>query len=780
MSLAVDLRYLRRSMVRSPGPAVAVWACTAIWMAVAPALLSLLGALEWNSLPFPDADRIVQVNAGMDLIPVLATSGRFRAISSYDSGWLVVEGPRGSATAGAAVVEEAFFDVFATRPITGRIFSGPSDEGGAVLTEDLSQHLFGSVRPPAGAVLRVAGHPFAVLGVVTDQPVFPSGVELWLLRSSGVLPDRAFSPASLGIVGRLAEGVNVQAADAAVRLAARELEAKTDILQGDVEVVTLGRLLRRRSSGERGILGVALAGLLGFVLLASTSTLAGFVAERQAELALRISLGASRLDLVRLLLLEILLLAVPGFLAGLPLAVLVLGKLSGLVPAALAELVPPRLDAGSLALAVAGWAAVSFLAAAGVWLATPETGLSSLLVPERFEMLKTRSQARTRMALVCAALSLAVALGASTAVLRRSFANLERVPLGFEPRNRVSAVVRFAEPPAPERFPALLDRLAHRLEAVPGVEAVSFSDAIPIAAPAGYLEILSEDRSESWLARIQGIYGRYPEAAGLRLLAGRGLTPQEEETGSAVALLDENGAREIFAGRSPLGRTVLLEDRPIEIIGLVPSAKGTSIDEPRHPQLYLPLRLRWAAEGPAALAVLARLSKPVREEDFNAALAEPGGTGARASQYRRLPDVLEASLAPRRLARDMASLLWLAALALASLATYGTLSWLLEVRAHELAVRLALGDTREGIARRVLRGTLALIAAALLLGLAIYLPVGQALRALLFGVDELSPLPLLGAVSTVGAVALAAAALAVGSALRRLSLDPLRNRGSLG
>jgi ABC-type antimicrobial peptide transport system permease subunit len=128
----------------------------------------------------------------------------------------------------------------------------------------------------------------------------------------------------------------------------------------------------------------------------------------------------------------------------------------------------------------------------------------------------------------------------------------------------------------------------------------------------------------------------------------------------------------------------------------------------------------------------------------------------------------------------MASLLWLATLALAALATYGTFSWLLEIRAHELAVRLALGDTRKGIARRVLRGTLVLIAAALLLGLAIYLPAGQALRALLFGVDALSPLALLEAVATAGGVALAAAALAVWAALRRLSLDPLRNRGSLG
>lgn len=736
-----------------------------------------MGALEWQSLPFPGSDRIVQVNAGLDLVPTLAASGRFQAVSSFDSGWLAVESPRGTFTVGAAAVEAPFFQVFGIRPKAGRVFSGPRDAGGAVLTESLSRRLFGNVPPPEKSVLRAAGQPFAVLGVVPDQPVFPDEVGLWVLRCSQVLPDRAFFPAHLGIAGRLAEGVSVPAVDAAVRLAAREFEAKTNLLQGHVEVLTLARLLRRRSSGERGILGVTLAGLLGFVLLAQTSALAGFQAERREEFAVRTALGARRADLVRLPVLQLVLLAVPGFLTGLPLAVLALGKLSGFVPPSLETLVPPRLDPASLALAVAGWALVSLLTLAATGALAATHGSVSVLVPERFEVRRTRPQARVRLAFVCAALSLAVALGASTAVLRQSLANLESVPLGFEPRNLTSAVIRFAEPPEPERLPSLLTRLAERLAAVPGVAAVSFSDSIPLAAPAGSLEIRAEDGTRFWLARVQGIHGRYPEAAGLRLLAGRGLTPQEEETGAAVALMDRDGAREVFAGRSPLGGTVFLEGQPIEIVGIVPSARNGAVDEPRQPQLYRPLRSRWTTRGPSALALLARVSKPVREEDWNAALLR---TGTTISQVRPMAEILEASLAPRRLARDMALLQGLAALALAALATFGTFSWLLETRSHELAVRLALGDTRTGIARRVLRDTLGLIAAAILLGLALHLPAGQALRALLFGVDALNPLALLEAVVTVGGAALAAAALSAWSALRRLSLDPLSNRGSLG
>jgi hypothetical protein len=377
---------------------------------------------------------------------------------------------------------------------------------------------------------------------------------------------------------------------------------------------------------------------------------------------------------------------------------------------------------------------------------------------------------------VCAALSLAVALGASAAVLRQSFARLQGEPLGFEPRNMVSAVVRFAEPPEPDRLPAMLERLAGRLEEVSGVAAVSFSDAIPLASPGRHLEVGSEDGTELWLSRIQGIQGPYLQAAGLRLLAGRSFSSQEEETGAPVALLDAAGAREIFAGLPPLGRTILFRDQPVEIVGLVPSTLGSTPGEPRRPQLYLPLRSRYTAEGPAALAVVARLSKPVREKDFDAAIA---GLSVSASQYRRLPEIVEASLAPDRLARDLAALQWLAALVLVALATFGTFSWLLELRSQELAVRLALGDTKAGITRRVLRSALGVTLAAVLLGLAVYLPAGQALRTLLFGVEALNPLALLEAAAAVAAVTLAAAALAVRSALRRLSLDLLKNHTGL-
>jgi len=542
-------------------------------------------------------------------------------------------------------------------------------------------------------------------------------------------------------------------------------------MQGDVEAETLDSVLRRRSGGERGILGVSLASLLAFVLLAYASALAGFLAGREGELALRIALGARRLDLVRLLLLEIVLLAVPGFLAGLPIAILVLARLSGFVPPSVAELIPPRLDLESLALASAGWAVATLLSTAVVWLSTPRIGVGSMLAPERAEGRRTKPQTRIRLGFVGAALSLAVALGACTAVLRQSLANLEGVPLGFEPRNLTSAVVRFAGSPAPD----LLSRLTARLRSVPGVEAVSFSDAIPFAAPAGSLEISAMDRSEFWLGQTHRIEGDYLKVLGLRVLAGRDLAPLEKETGAKVALLNDEGAREIFGGSSPLGQTMLLNDEPIELVGIVPTVRET-VPKPRRPQLYLPFSIRPASKTPEALALLVRLSQPLQAEDLNAAVA---GTGAAVSQVRPLPELVDASLAPERLARDLVSLQWFATLTLVALATFGTFSWLLELRAQEFAVRLALGDSKAGIGRRVARSALGLTATAILLGLAIYLPAGQALRVLLYGVEVLSPRALLAAIAAVGGVALGAVALAARSALRRLSLDLLKGRGAV-
>lgn len=774
-----DLRYLRRFLARSPGQALAVWACTTVWLTVAPAYLALLGVLDWKSLPFPASERIVQINAGADLLPVLAKSSRFEAVSGFEAGWFVVEGARGTATVLGATVDEGFFRIFAIRPVAGRIFApggGASDTGGAVLTESCSRRLFGSVRPPSSAVFRAGGRELAVLGVVPDRPVFPPRAELWVLGSSGLRPDGSFLPpktAKLGLVGRLSPDTNVAAAETMVRLAAREIEKRSETSQGDVEVVTLEELLRRRSGGERGILIVSLGGLLAFVLLVYSSALAGFLAERQGEMAIRMAFGARRTDLIRLLVLQIVVLAIPGFLAGLGLAVAVLSRLSDLVPLALAELIPLRVGPGSFTLAVAGWGLAVLVSALGVWLPSAQSGLGSLLTAERPEAKKTGSRSRARLALVGAALSLAVALGSATAVLRQSLDNLEKEPLGLEPKGAVSAVVRFAEAPEAEQLPSRLSRLRERLGSVPGVAAVSFSDLIPFGGASRHLEISTPDGSGLWLGRVQGIHGEYLRALGLRLLAGRDLSRQEQDAGASVALLDERSARTIFRGLPPLGRTLRVGDGLVEIVGIVPSTKGSALEEERRPQVYVPLLWKGRSGGPGAFAALLRLSLPVEEASvYEAIRAVPG---ASASQYRPVSAGVEASLAARRLARDMATLQWLATLALVALATFGTFSWLLEIRSFELAVRLALGDTRTGIVRRVLKSALAITSTAIGLGLAVYVPAGRLLGALLFGVEALSPVALLQAVSVVGGVALAAAALATRSALRRLSFDLLKS-----
>jgi hypothetical protein len=545
------------------------------------------------------------------------------------------------------------------------------------------------------------------------------------------------------------------------------------VSQGDVEVVALEELLRRNSRGERGILAVSLAGLLAFVGLAYASALSGFLVGRQGELGVRIALGARRRDLVRLGLLQVLLLAVPGLLSGLPFAALALRRLADFVPFSLAALLPPRLDPGSLALALAGWVGVVAVGAVGVGLSSPQIGAGALLGADRAEGRRTRPRARVRLGFVCAALSLAVALGSVTAVLRQSLWNLERQPLGFEPAHAVSAVVRFRRPPELKEIPARLRQLTDRLAGISEVQAVGLSSALPFGGPGRYQDVSDPARSEFWQVRRQAVFGEYRQAVGLRLTAGRDLSSLEQETGAPVALLDTAGAREIFGRRSPLGQTLLVRDRPVEIVGVVSPSKGSALDEAAKPQLYIPLLFAMEAKAvPEALAVTARLSGTLREADFGVAIA---GTGAVLSQFQPLAERVEAASSARRLAGDLAAVQWLAALGLVSLATFGTFSWLLEMRAHELALRLALGDSRAGIARRVLRSALGVIAIAVLVGLAIYFPSAQALRTLLFGVDVLSLSALLAAVGAVASVALFAAALAARSALRRLSIDLLRS-----
>jgi putative ABC transport system permease protein len=778
MTPAGDLRRLARALRRSPGPAVAVWACTAIWMAVAPVLLSLLGSLEWKSFPFPESERLVQVSGGFDLRPALLASGRFAAVAAFEQGWLVAEGPGRAVPVVGAAVDPGFFAVFGIRPRSGRVFDAASvatDAEGAVLTESLARQLFGSGRRTADAVLRTGGRELAVLGVVPDRPVFPPAARLWVLRRSGAELDPAFLPtdaSQAGMVGRLAPGTSLAAAQAALGSVAADFERRNHLLQGDLGIVPLASLLRRGVDGERGILKLSLAGLLAFVLLAQAGALSGFLVERERELAVRVALGARRGALLRPLAVQALALAVPGLALGLPAAVVLLRRLQDFVPPAMADLIPPTLEGQSVLLALGGWLTAAVASFLGAWLGLPRIGLGSVLVGEPSALPRTGRRVWARWGLVCAALSLVVALGAIAAMLQRSLANLERQPLGFEPRGAFTAVFRFAGAPAPGAHPARLRRLAEGVAALPGVAAVGFSDSRPFGDPPSSLEVSRLDRTEFWLARFRAVAGDYERAAGLERVGGRGFTRAEQETGAPVALLDREGGRRIFGAAMPVGQTVLLEGKPLLVVGVVAATRARADDRSTHPQIYVPLSYRRPGGGSLALVVRAG---ELRERDLEAAAATAGAT---VSQLRPLSAAVAASLSSRRRAQDLAAVQWLTALLLGAFATYGAVAWLLELRAREHAVRIALGDTRRGIARRTGRTVLGLMAISALLGLGLYLGASRVLRALFFGVEGLGPAAFLAAVLAALAAVMLAAAMATRAALARLSLDPLRGPGA--
>ena len=763
----------------SLGPAFAVWICSAVWLGVAPALVSLLGVLQWKSLPFPESGRIVQINAGLTVAQALAGSEPFAAISAFESGWLVTEGPSGTAAALSSAVDAGFFDVFATQPSSGRVFSSGSesdDAGAAIVTESLSRRLFGRGREPLGEVFRASGRELEVLGVIPDQPSYPPSAQLWVLRSSGIRPNPSFVPPQVikaGVVGRIAASSSLQAADALMRRTVFEMEQRDHVLHGDVEVVPLDRILRRRTKGERGILLVSLSGILAFVALAFSSALSGYLVEKRTDFAVRLALGARRRDLARHVFGRILLISVPGAAIGLPLGVSILDRIAQLAPPSLGALIPARLDAGSLLMCTTGWLIVVVVCTAVAWLSSRQLGPRSLFSLDGPGMLSLQRVGRVRLVLVCSSLAVAMTLGAVTETLRRSLANLESEPLGFEPRGVISAVVRFDQADNAPLPPSRLAGLSRRVENLPGVAAVALSDTPLFGGASRYLETSTLDRSRFWMARVQRFHGRYLQVAGLRLGAGRGLTDLEIETGSPVALLDQTGAQKMFPEGQALGSTLVVGGHPVEIVGIVATTKDSALDEPPRPQLYLPLRTGNGA-GQAALAMSLRVTQPVSEGELAEAVSSEE---AALSQVRPVQEDVAASLASRRLARNMVLVVSGAILALVTLTTFATYSWLLELRSGELAVRQALGEAPRGIALRVLRGALWLISLATILGLALYFPAGKAIRGLLFGVDALNPSGLLASFLGIGALALAATAMAAGLTLRRQMRNLARRLG---
>lgn len=797
-TLLFDLRLGARSLRRTPAVtgaalvtiAVAVGATTLIWALVDAVLLRPLSYREperlvqlWEIHP----ERLTQVVVSRgNYLDWVEHNRVFERLGAYMYGFgmgLTGDGPPVQVT--TTVVTPSLLRLLGVEAAVGRTFTEaegvPGGDDAALLAEGFWRRRFGGDPAVVGRTLTLDGSPYRVVGVMPPGFDMPTPeTEVWL--------PMAFPPAyreqreahTLHVVGRLAPGVSLPQADAAMdRLARRIGEQHPEEVAG--WGVGLVPLREQRVGGVRPAL-LVLFGAVAVLLVAACFNVASLLlargAARTGEVAVRAAVGASRRRLVRQLLTESLLLAVAGGAAG---AVLAFGGLEALQAWLPVEI--PRLADAAVDLRVLGFTlGLSLLAGAGVGaLPALRDSRADLRGGLRAGSLGTSSAAgrdRLRQGLVAAQVALALVLLAASGLLVRSFLEVQRVDHGFDPRGLLAVSLNLpaqSYPDTPDHvrfYEGLLDRLAQ----IPEVRGVAATSEPPIV---GYNMTRSfelegapgEPVGDDVPHRI--VTDGYFRALGLPLLQGRTFAPSDREGSSPVLVINQATARRYWPGEDPVGERVAFEaEGPwYEIVGVVGDSRHQGLEAAADPAIYAPLRqkswrwLTWMTllirvDGdPLALADL------VRNEVWALDPSLP------VLEVRTVESLYRESLARRRFNTLVLSLFAGFALLLGLVGLYGVMAFSVVRRTREIGIRMALGARAGAVSRLVLRQGAVLTLIGLAAGTAAALALTRWLSSLLFGIEPHDPATFAATAALLAALSLAACYL---PARRAARLDPTR------
>jgi predicted permease len=693
----------------------------------------------------------------------------------------------------AEVVTGNFFDVLGVRAAVGRTFLPEEDRtpgaaAVAVISHGLWQRRFGGSPDVVNRRVEINEQPFTIVGV-TPQGFQGSetalAYDIWvpMMMQAALMPggDRLTLRDSHWMTGfgRLAPGATIaQARD--------ELQAMTRQIAAEYpDYADMGATALFLRDSDRGAIGVlrpvlvALAVVAGLVLLIACANLANLTiartAARRREIAIRLSIGASRGRVVRQLLTESLLIAAGGA----ALALVIARWTAGL----LVLFAPPT--EFTIAIDVPLDARVFVFTCAAAALTSVIFGLVPALQASAGDYTTTlkedsagagTSRRRLRDTLVVVEVSLSLALLVSAGLCVRSLQKARQFDPGFNPSGILLASLDlFPAGYTAEAGGVFYRQLLERLRALPGVEAASLSRRVPLGFTGSSSSTIQVDgfapaSDQSMSVMFNQVGPDYFRTMQIPLARGRDLAAADERGARPVAVVNEAMARRYWPDRDPLGGRFRFGSTGgwITVVGVAREVKFRALNEAPRPFAYLPV-LQWhypamtihvrTAGDPSALAPAVR------------AAVQAIDAGLPLFATRTLLAHTGAATFQQRLAGSLLSVFGGLALVLAAVGLYGVLAFIVGQRTREIGVRMALGATQAAVFRLVVRHGLKLTAIGVVIGLGAAFGVARALSTLLFGVEAYDPVTL--SVATLVLVACAIAA-CLAPAVRATRVDPVR------
>jgi predicted permease len=773
--LRQDLAAAARTLRRSPGFAAAAIATLALGIGANTAIFSLISATLIAPLPYPDADRIVQLwftapNAGgltlsIPEINILTQQTRvFEDVAAYDFG-----GP-GVNIAGAGEPEQvkaihvsaAYFRLFGARVATGRTFKADEDRPGGGRVVALSHGLwvrrFNADPSLVGKTISLGNEPYFVTGILSAdfQPDPPT--QIWLPLQAD--PNSTGHATYVRAAARLRDGVSIDQANAQLKLTFSEFRRKFPRL--NPQAGFLAKPLRETNVGEIRTALLVLFVAVMLVLLIACSNVANLLlaraVARQREIAIRTAMGASRVRLVNQMLTEGLLLSLAGALVGLVAGAVCLRVLRLMNPDAI-----PTPGASGPAFAL-DWRVLVFTAA----LCLGTTLLFGLLPALRASDIRlaqamldggartgtTRATLRTKSFLVVFQMAVAVVLVIGAGLMIRTFAALRAAQPGINPHRILTLQMslegtRFKDTASVTR---LVEDGVDRLKRVPGVlnAATSWTLPVEVAFSSSFIiegRPLGKDLVHGG-ALMRPVSPDYGSVFGIPVLRGRFFTTRDTSKSASVAVVSEAMAAKYWPRGNSIGQRITIDKYlgpdfaapPREIIGVVKDVRDLGMKEEPASMIYVP-----QAQVPNGMTAIDASILPItwavrtvsEPYSFRAAVQgtlKDASGGLAVARIRSMEDVVSQSTARSDFNTLLLAVFAAASLVLAAVGIYGLMVFSVQQRIHEIGIRLALGATGNQVRHLLISQGMRLAVAGVILGALASLGLARYMQTLVYSV----------------------------------------------
>jgi predicted permease len=806
-----EVRQALRGLLRRPGFAAVAVLTLGLGIGANTSVFSIVNGVLLRPLPYPEPQELVMVTSafpGLDFaqfwvsppeyLELQERARSFSSIGAFRQGQVNVGGGDRPERVTSATASASLFEALGVTPSQGRPYNAQEDLPGAdpvvVISHELWQRAFGGDASLVGRTILVSGVSRTVVGIMPPGfDLHEAGIELWLpLAIDPANRTQQRSSHYLYLVGRLAPGITLESASAELASLVAgwdQLNPETHSPDPENHPMQMTSLQEEIVGGVRQALFLLL-GAVGFVLLIACANVANLLLvraeDRHKEVAVRVAMGAGRLQLLRQLLTEGLLLAVLGSAVGLLMAWLSLEGLRALAPGDIPRLGEISLDGRVLffttAVALATGAIFGLAPIRHVTRGSPAGGLG-----EGQRTTAGGARLRLRTLLVTSEMALALMLAVGAGLLVRSFQALTSVDPGFDSEGVLTFQLALptAEYPQLPEVVAFHERLRDELAAIPGVQQAATMTGLPPLRDlnANDTEFEGVERTENGPPHNVDFYQvastDYLSTMEIEVREGRGFLPADQADAIPVVLVNETLAQRFYPGQSAVGRRI----RPccgdaipwFEIVGVVEDVKQAGLSAPAGTELYFHV--------PQGAQIGVRT--------FNVVMRTAGSPEALAASAREVVGRLNPSL-PLANVRSMDVVLAGArarprfitlvlggfaalALILAAVGTYGVMSYSVAQRSKEMGIRMALGAERSSVLRLVMRQGLAVTAAGIGLGLVGAWALTGLLQGLLFEVAPRDLATFVAGPALLGLVALGALWIPARRATRVSPTEVLRN-----